>query len=273
MSMSSPSVPSARPALAAPGWRPGPSTTLSVFPGDEPRTQALRRFWSAGAMGNNWGRCCHGCCHGSGPPPRPERRKPYICRAFAMRRRGLEPPPGYPGPGPQPGDTSVLCVQIAPERPMRPAIWTMGRIGRNGCCQECCHGSRRTLVISRLPRFVSDIRRRRGARSLRHQSRRSQRRLETTPSRPRRAQRRQHARADCFTNARVVCLAPAGVAASLRASVTRAAIAVAYLDRSLAWFDFGARICPGNSIAAVAATLSGDRRRACASASRSGRPR
>ena len=44
MSMSSPSVPSARPALAAPGWRPGPSTTLSVFPGDEPRTQALRRF-------------------------------------------------------------------------------------------------------------------------------------------------------------------------------------------------------------------------------------
>ena len=30
----------------------------------------------------------------------------------------------YPGPGPQPGNASVLCVQIAPNRPMRPAIWT-----------------------------------------------------------------------------------------------------------------------------------------------------
>ena len=30
-----------------------------------------------------------------------------------MRRRGLEPPPGYPGPGPQPGDPDVRCVQMA----------------------------------------------------------------------------------------------------------------------------------------------------------------
>src|SRR5687768_7839404 len=41
-----------------------------------------------------------------------------------MRRRGLEPPPGYPGPGPQPGNPGATYVHIAPERPIRPAIWT-----------------------------------------------------------------------------------------------------------------------------------------------------
>jgi hypothetical protein len=41
-----------------------------------------------------------------------------------MRRRGLEPPPGYPGPGPQPGHPSVRSVQIAQERPDRRLAWT-----------------------------------------------------------------------------------------------------------------------------------------------------
>jgi hypothetical protein len=39
-------------------------------------------------------------------------------------RRGLEPPPGYPGPGPQPGNASVRCVQTALDRPDRRAAWT-----------------------------------------------------------------------------------------------------------------------------------------------------
>ena len=44
-----------------------------------------------------------------------------------MRRRGLEPPPGYPGPGPQPGNTALISVRFAPDRPNRPearTIWT-----------------------------------------------------------------------------------------------------------------------------------------------------
>jgi hypothetical protein len=44
-----------------------------------------------------------------------------------VRRRGLEPPPGYPGLGPQPGNRGVRSVRLAPERPSRPAartIWT-----------------------------------------------------------------------------------------------------------------------------------------------------
>jgi hypothetical protein len=40
-----------------------------------------------------------------------EREKTPPCRAFSMRRRGLEPPPGYPGPGPQPGNPRVRSVQ------------------------------------------------------------------------------------------------------------------------------------------------------------------
>ena len=52
------------------------------------------------------------------------RKSPANTGLSHMRRRGLKLPPGYPGPGPQPGNPSVLCVQIAPKRPMRPAIWT-----------------------------------------------------------------------------------------------------------------------------------------------------
>jgi hypothetical protein len=51
------------------------------------------------------------------PPRGPPRRKPCVCRAFVMRRRGLEPPPGYPGPGPQPGNPRVRSVHFASERP------------------------------------------------------------------------------------------------------------------------------------------------------------
>src|SRR5215217_6586667 len=45
----------------------------------------------------------------------------------SMRRRGLEPPPGYPGPGPQPGARKCRSVQIVQERPERLVpctIWT-----------------------------------------------------------------------------------------------------------------------------------------------------
>jgi hypothetical protein len=54
-----------------------------------------------------------------------------------VRRRGLEPPPGYPGSGPQPcnpGVRSVLCVQsVQNERKL-----DAGRNGRSGCCRGCC---------------------------------------------------------------------------------------------------------------------------------------
>jgi len=42
-----------------------------------------------------------------------------------MRRRGLEPPPGYPGLRPQPGDAGVISVRVAPDRPSRPFASTV----------------------------------------------------------------------------------------------------------------------------------------------------
>jgi len=42
-----------------------------------------------------------------------------------MRRRGLEPPPGYPGPGPQPGNPGVISVRCVPDRPYRPGARTI----------------------------------------------------------------------------------------------------------------------------------------------------
>src|SRR5688572_13228444 len=53
---------------------------------------------------------------------------PLVAEASSqVRRRGLERPPGYPGPGPQPGNPGVISVRIAPDRPNRPGmrtIWT-----------------------------------------------------------------------------------------------------------------------------------------------------
>jgi hypothetical protein len=40
----------------------------------------------------------------------PEREKPRHAGPSLMRRRGLEPPPGYPGPGPQPGASTNSAI-------------------------------------------------------------------------------------------------------------------------------------------------------------------
>src|SRR5215208_5258573 len=45
-----------------------------------------------------------------------EREKPRRAGLLEVRRRGLEPPPGYPGPGPQPDSGGVLSVQTALDR-------------------------------------------------------------------------------------------------------------------------------------------------------------
>src|SRR3954465_8932511 len=37
-------------------------------------------------------------------------KKPRKCGASLVRRRGLEPPPGYPGPGPQPGASTNSAI-------------------------------------------------------------------------------------------------------------------------------------------------------------------
>src|SRR6187431_3352616 len=39
-----------------------------------------------------------------------ERRKPRCAGLSLVRRRGLEPPPGYPGPGPQPGASTNSAI-------------------------------------------------------------------------------------------------------------------------------------------------------------------
>src|SRR3954451_15159732 len=42
---------------------------------------------------------------------RPENDESPAGRGFRnMRRRGLEPPPGYPGPGPQPGASTNFAI-------------------------------------------------------------------------------------------------------------------------------------------------------------------
>ena len=70
-----------------------------------------------------------GLCHENLPPPsrhkRPTRRKsPANAGLSRMRRRGLEPPPSNPGPGPQPCNPGVRSVQIVRRCPERPRIWT-----------------------------------------------------------------------------------------------------------------------------------------------------
>ena len=95
---------------------------------------------------------------------RPAGRGAALSRAsvFAMRRRGLEPPPGYPGPGPQPGDASVRSVRIAPDRLHRPAartirthrtIWMLPRmLPRAGTRNRRVAQRRRSRTAVRHPR-------------------------------------------------------------------------------------------------------------------------
>ena len=52
-------------------------------------------------------------------------KSPDLRGLRVMRRRGLEPPPGYPGPGPQSGDAGVISVRTAPNRPYRPGARTI----------------------------------------------------------------------------------------------------------------------------------------------------
>jgi hypothetical protein len=62
------------------------------------------------------------------PASRPKNDKSPAMRGLrVMRRSGLEPPPGYPGPGPQPDSSGAVSVRYVPDRPHRPAagtIWT-----------------------------------------------------------------------------------------------------------------------------------------------------
>ncbi len=58
-------------------------------------------------------------------PQRRGRQSPDMRGLRVMRRRGLEPPPGYPGPGPQPGNSTVISVRCVPGRPYRPGARTI----------------------------------------------------------------------------------------------------------------------------------------------------
>ena len=52
--------------------------------------------------------------------------KAPTCCAFARcAEEVLEPPPGYPGPGPQPGDAKRRSVQVVRRRPDRLVAWTI----------------------------------------------------------------------------------------------------------------------------------------------------
>ena len=71
-----------------------------------------------------------------------ENDKSPATRGFRdMRRRGLEPPPGYPGPGPQPGNSTVISVRDVPDRPYRPGARTMRTHRTIWICHGSCHGA------------------------------------------------------------------------------------------------------------------------------------
>jgi hypothetical protein len=75
-----------------------------------------------------------------------------------MRRRGLEPPPGYPGPGPQPG----CGLRAGHKRACRAKFvgrkGRFGRVGRAGCCHGCCHGAPRWAAAGvRRPNYPRPV--------------------------------------------------------------------------------------------------------------------
>jgi hypothetical protein len=95
--------------------------------------------------------CCHERCHGrtrwlrSGRSKCEKPKSPAL-QGLPMRRRGLEPPPGYPGPGPQPGNSTVISVRCVPDRPYRPGartirthgtIWMLPRMLPRAGTPEC----------------------------------------------------------------------------------------------------------------------------------------
>src|SRR3954447_26271353 len=60
------------------------------------------------------------------PPPQRragrEREKPRQAGLFEVRRRGLEPPPGYPGPGPQPGASTNSAIGARATASIAPGV-------------------------------------------------------------------------------------------------------------------------------------------------------
>jgi hypothetical protein len=101
----------------------------------------------------------HGCspvaigrCREKLPPSKRSRSrttKAPRTRGFQkVRRRGLEPPPGYPGPGPQPCNPGVRSVQCVLCIHIVQSVRVSGRNGRTGP-SGCCHGCCRRLRASR----------------------------------------------------------------------------------------------------------------------------
>jgi len=93
------------------------------------------RWWATDLGLPGCGPVLRGRCQRMWPPPLAvarEREKPKSpatrhAGLSEMRRRGLEPPPGNPGPGPQPGEAGVISVHCVPHRPDRAVartIWT-----------------------------------------------------------------------------------------------------------------------------------------------------
>ena len=70
------------------------------------------------------------------PPARANRPGTQNSPVSRMRRRGLEPPPGYPGPGPQPGSRLrdaccfVSCGRLLPRRGTDWTPWTIWMLSR-----------------------------------------------------------------------------------------------------------------------------------------------
>jgi hypothetical protein len=79
--------------------------------------------------------------HPRRPDQSTQRKSPAKRGFLMMRRRGLEPPPGYPGPGPQPGNPGVRSVQCVQNVLSVQEFGRTGRNGRSGGCRGCCHGS------------------------------------------------------------------------------------------------------------------------------------